>query len=153
MGFRLSPEAREYFDEVQSESTTGEFGSIWDSYYLSAMMGIKARERVPEDDEPGTEPFIDHVISRYDDQKYEIYGAMIMAEIERGAIPAEDHSEIRQLMLSILDSTDPSRLSEYGQRLLNCYAERGYQILSRQVLKPPNLDQFLIEYKAALDAA
>lgn len=153
MSFRLSSEAREYFDKIEQKSTTGSFDSMWDKYYLSAMMGIKARDRVIKDEEPTATPFVDSVITDYEDQKYEIYGALIIAEIERQGIPKSEEAEIRQLMLEILDSTDPTRLSDEGKILLNCYAERGYQILRNKVPMPADLDQFLSQYKDALATA
>lgn len=150
MSFRLSAAARKYFDDIEQKSTTGSFDSMWDKYYLAAMMGIKARERVVTDDEPTTTPFVDSVIADYEDQKYEIYAALIMAEIERQGIPKGEESEIRNLMLEILDSTDPTRLSPYGKTLLNCYADRGFKILQNKVPAPADLDTFLSQYKTAL---
>jgi hypothetical protein len=54
--------------------------------------------------------------------------------------------------LDILDSTEPTRLSDYGHQLLNCYAERGYRIIEDEVPVPGELDQFLKQYYKALQA-
>lgn len=151
MSFRLSPSARDYFNKVDQNSSTGEFDSMWDKYYLAAMVGIKARDRVKTDDEPTNEAFVDTVISDYDDQKYEIYAALIMAEIDRQNIPKREETEIRELMLEILDSTDPTRLTSYGKTLLNCYAEQGYRILETNTPTPGELDQFLRQYHETLE--
>lgn len=152
MSFRLSSSARDYFDKIEQKSSTGEFDSMWDKYYLAAMVGIKARDRIRTDDEPTENPFVESVISDYDDQKYEIYAALIVAEIERQNIPKREETEIRQLMLEILDSTDPTRLSSYGKTVLNCYAERGYRILENEIPAPGEFDQFLRQYHSTLDA-
>ncbi|MDS0223463.1 hypothetical protein NDI54_19160 [Haloarcula sp. S1AR25-5A] len=151
MSFRLSSSARDYFDKIEQNSSTGDFDSMWDKYYLAAMVGIKARDRIRTDDEPTDEPFVDSVISDYDDQKYEIYAALIMAEIERQNIPKRAETEIRHLMLEILDSTDPTRLTSHGKTLLNCYAERGYRILENEIPAPGEFDQFLRQYHEALN--
>ncbi len=150
MSFRLSSSARDYFDKIEKNSSTGEFGSMWDKYYLAAMVGIKARDRVRTDEEPTDEPFVDSVISDYDDQKYEIYAALIMAEIERQNIPKREETEIRHLMLEILDSTDPTRLSSYGKTLLNCYAEQGHKLLENRLPAPAEFDKFLEQYHDTL---
>lgn len=152
MSFRLSSKARDYFDNIEQNSSTGEFDSMWDKYYLAAMAGIKARERVKTTDEPTADPFVESVIADYDDQKYEIYAALIMAEIERQSIPKREEVEIRQLMLDILDSNDPTRLSAHGKTLLNCYAERGYRIIQNEVPKPGDLDQYLRQYHETLES-
>jgi len=151
MSFILSTGAREYFDDIEEKSSTGKFDSMWDKYYLAAMVGIKARDRVKTDEEPTVEPFVDTVIADYDDKKYEIYAALIMAEIERQNIPKREESEIRHLMLEILDSHDSTRLSDHGKTLLNCYAERGYRILENQIPTPPEFDQFLEQYHNTLE--
>jgi len=150
VSFRLSNDARDFFEDIESGSSTGGFDSMWDKYYFAAMVGIKARDRVPTDEKPTTEPFVDTVIEDYADQKFEIYAALIMAEIERQHIPKDEEDEIRELMLSILDSTDPTRLSDDGKKLLNCYAEQGYKIIRDSGPPPNEFDEFLRKYHIVL---
>lgn len=145
MSFRLSTEARSYYRQINERSTTGEFDSLWDQYYLSAMAGIKDRSRVPEDDEPAEE-FVTDVIQDYEDQKYEIYSALIVAEIEREGIPWDEKDEIREMMLNILDSSTHTRLSSYGTTVVNCYAEKGFRLVRSEITAPPELDEFLQQY-------
>jgi hypothetical protein len=151
MSFRLSDDAREYFDDIEDTSSTGGFDSMWDKYYFAAMTGIKSRDRTPIDKEPSTEPFVDTVIEDFADQKFEIYAALIMAEITRQHIPKNKEDEIRELMLDILDSTDPTRLSDHGKKLLNCYAEQGYKILQNSGPTPKEFDEFLQQYHKVLN--
>jgi len=136
MSFRLSTEARSYYRQINEKSTTGQFDSLWDQYYLSAMAGIKDRSRVSEDDEPGEE-FVTDVIQAYDDQKYEIYSTLIVAEIEREGIPWDEKQEIQDMMLKILDSSSHTRLSNYGTTVLNCYAEKGFRLIRSDITAPP----------------
>ncbi|RLM83823.1 MULTISPECIES: hypothetical protein [Haloferacaceae] len=150
MSFRLSTEARSYYRQINEKSTTGEFDSLWDQYYLSAMAGIKDRSRVPEDDEPGEE-FVTDVIQAYDDQKYEIYSTLIVAEIEREGIPWDEKQEIQDMMLKILDSSSHTRLSDYGTTVLNCYAEKGFRLIRSDITAPPELDEFLEQYQSFLE--
>lgn len=145
MSFRLSTEARSYYRQINEKSTTGQFDSLWDQYYLSAMAGIKDRSRVSEDDEPGEE-FVTDVIQAYDDQKYEIYSSLIAAEIDREGIPWGEKQEIRSMMLKILDSTSHTRLSDHGTTVLNCYAEKGFRLMRSDITAPPELDEFLEQY-------
>jgi hypothetical protein len=150
MGFRLSDTAREYFDNIEETSSTGGFESMWDKYYFAAMVGIKARDREVTDDEPTADPFVETVIDDYQDQKFEIYAALIAAEIDRQNIPQTAETEIRDLMLSILDSTDPTQLSDKGKQLLNCYAERGHKRLRDTGPAPTEFDEFLRKYHKVL---
>lgn len=150
--FRLSKNARTYFQNIEERSTTGDFDRVWDQYYLSVMAGIKARRRIPTDDEPNqSQEFVGEVIDEYTDQRYEIYSAMIVAEIEREAIPWDEKEEIRQLMLDILDSTSHTNLTDYGSTVLNCYAEHGYKIIESKIPEPGELDEFLEQYHNVLE--
>lgn len=150
MSFRLSTEARSYYRQINERSTTGEFDSLWDQYYLSAMAGIKDRSRVPEDEEPAEE-FVTDVIQDYEDQKYEIYSTLIVAEIEREGIPWDEKDEIREMMLKILDSSSHTRLSNYGTTVLNCYAEKGFRLVRSEITASPELDEFLEQYHNYLE--
>lgn len=153
MAFRLSNAAREYFDSIEKTSSTGGFESMWDKYYFAAMVGIKARDREVIDDEPTADPFITAVIGDYQDQKYEIYAALITAEIDRQNIPQDAEDEIRGLMLGILDSSDPTQLSDKGKKLLNCYAERGHKRLRDAGPVPAGFDEFLRKYHQVIEQA
>ncbi|MFB6245953.1 MAG: hypothetical protein ABEJ03_06430 [Candidatus Nanohaloarchaea archaeon] len=150
MSFRLSTEARSYYRQINERSTTGEFDSLWDQYYLSAMAGIRDRSRVPEDDEPAEE-FVADVIQDYEDQKYEVYSSSIVAEIEREGVPWDEKDEIREMMLKILDSPSHTRLSDYGATVLNCYAEKGFRLVRSEITAPPELDEFLEQYHSYLE--
>lgn len=152
MSFKLSKEARSYYANINKATSINELETDWDKYYLSAMAGIKARSRVPDEEEPpAKQQFVDYVIQAYEDQKYEIYGSLIAAEIDRQGIPWGQKEEIRQLMLNLLDSDSNTRLSEEGTRALNCYAEKGSRLVRSEIRPQPELDQFLKEYYELLD--
>lgn len=151
MPFKLSSDARNYFREIDQDSAHGSFDTLWDQYYLSVMAGIKARSRVPNEEAPSNDPFIDHVIQDYEEHKYELYSALIVAEIEREGIPWGAEDEIRELMLNILDSSSNTRLSENGAHILNCYGEKGFQIIRSEILEPPEIDEFLEKYHEIID--
>lgn len=150
--FRLSKEARSYFNNVNKASAINELEADWDKYYLSAMAGIKARSRVPDGQEPPAEQeFVDYVIQSYEDQKYEIYGSLIVAEVDRKGISWEEKEEVKQLMLNLLDYESNTRLSEEGVRTLNCYAEEGFRLVRSEITPQPQLDQYLEKYYELLD--
>lgn len=150
MPFKLSSEARNYFQEIEENSTHGSFDTLWDQYYLSAMVGIKARSRVPDQEAPSNDPFIETVIQDYEEYRYELYSALIVAEIEREGIPWEAEDDVRNIMLDILDSSSQTRLSEEGANTLNCYAEKGFRIIRNEIPMRPEIDEFLEEYHQVL---
>ncbi len=70
MSFGISFSSREYVDDIKDKSTTGSFDTMWDKYYMSAMVGIKARDRVITDDEPTSDPFTEYVIMKIRSMKF-----------------------------------------------------------------------------------
>jgi hypothetical protein len=91
------------------------------------------------------------VIQDYQDQKYEIYSALIVAEVEGEGIPWDEKDEIRELMLKILDSSANTCLSDYGTTVLNCYGEKGFKLIRSEISTPPGLDEFLEQYQGILE--
>lgn len=149
MSFKLSTDARAYFRDISDNSSTGKFDTLWDQYYLCAMAGIKSRSRVPDDEEPSKE-FSSEVIQDYDDQKYEIYSALIVAEIEREGVPWDEEAEIREMMMTYLSSDTATRLTDQGTKALNCYAEKGFKLIRDEIPAPPELDEFIRAYHQLL---
>lgn len=152
MAFKLSDEAYDWFNSIQTKSSTGEFENQWEMYYYASMVGIRARERVGEGQEPDTESFARFVTKNFQNQKFEIYSGLVMAEIERQNIPKNEKAEIKSLMLNILDSSDATRLSDDGKTLLNCYAESGYKILRDAGPAPTDFDLFLQLFVQEIEA-
>jgi len=54
-------------------------------------------------------------------------------------------------MLTLLDSNSSTRLSDEGIQVLNCYAEKGSQLIRSEIMPPPKLDTFLELYYKLLD--
>jgi len=146
MGFVLSDEAREYFRELEKYSSMGGLDSVWDQYYLCLMVGLENRKLSSE--EPSGEEFIDKFIDDYYEQRYEILGSLITAEIERKGIPWGEKERIRKEMLTLLDSSTSHNLTETGQEMMNRYAQGGFQILRENIpgVIDYGLDKFLTKY-------
>ena len=143
MSFRLSEEAREYFRKIDDHSKSGTFRVLWDKYYLSLMVGL-ARAKLGKET-PRDQEFVTYFIDEYRDQRNEIISLFIAIEIGRRGIPAEE-PEIRKLMLELLDAESPTGLTEEGHRLMNKYAEGGFEIIRDEVAQPLEFDVFLKKY-------
>ncbi len=143
MSFRLSQEARAYFKPIDDRSSSGSFRSIWDKYYLCLMVGLQ-KSRLGKDTAQEQE-FIGYFIDDYRDQRFEIVALFITAEINRRGLPSEEHA-IRKLMLELLDPGSPTGLTEEGHRLLNKYAEGGFEIIREEIPDPSEFDMFIKKY-------
>lgn len=148
MGFKLSPEAKEYFETIDSKSRTGKFGVMWDGYYFSFMTGAMHRKVAPE---PSTTPFVEYFPEQtYYPHRHEILAMLVSAELDRNAIPRHDEPQVRALMIKLLEPGNPTGLKSEGMKRMNCYAEAGFQILRDRVPGPTDLHEFLAEIYAIL---
>jgi len=146
MSFRLSGEAREYFRVIDDNSRTGTFETLWDKYYLCLMAGI-SRQKIGK--ETGTEwEFFQRFIEQYRDQRYEIIAAFVAAETQRRGIPTNE-TETKNLMIELLDPESPTCLTDAGHRMMNKYAEGGFECVREEIMRPHEFDRFMLEYVRA----
>lgn len=52
--------------------------------------------------------------------------------------------------VKILDSSSHTRLSDYGNSVLNCYEEKGFRLIRSEITAPPELEEFLELYHGVL---
>lgn len=143
MAFRLSRDAKAYFKKIDDESSTGTFESMWDYYYLCLMIGFRDGKL---GEEPNTEDFYDRFHSSYDSSKYQIIASLVSAEIRRQGIIITDGEDIRKLMLDLLDKDTTTSVSTNGLKLMNRYADRGFNIINEKIPDPREMDIFLKRY-------
>ncbi len=143
MSFRLSQTARDYFRRIDDNSTTGKFETLWDKYYLCLVSGLVHRRLGQE---TGTDAeFITSFIAQYFDQRFEIIAAFVAAEMARKDIPVEE-KEIRRLMVDLLNPNSPTYLTDEGHRLMNRYAEGGFEVIRDAIPDPFEFDLFMKEF-------
>jgi len=147
MSFRLSRRARAYFTQIDDHSKTGTFDSVWDKYYLCLMVGFK--ERKLGEEPPQEDIFINEFIQDYRDQRFQIISGLVLAEAKRQGIPLDDEIKLRDLMLELLDHLSVTALTDDGHKLMNRYAEGGFQIIQERIPDPSEFDAFLRGYYEA----
>ena len=144
MSFRLSEKARNYFRRIDEKSTSGKFDTMWDKYYLCLMAGFT---EVELGDEISQEyEFIDRFIQDYYEQRLQIVAALVDAEIRRRGISLEDSEMILKIMNDLVEPSSPTCLSDEGHRLMNRYAEGGFNVISERIPQPYDFDMFLKQY-------
>ena len=144
MTFRLSEEARQYFTKIEERSTTGKFERIWDRYYLCLMAGFLRKKLGKET--PASDEFVSTFIQQYSPQRYQIIALLIATEIKRQGIQKDDKENIKDLMLLYLDHQSITSLSDEGHKIMNRYAEGGFESIREEIPQPYEFDVFMREY-------
>jgi hypothetical protein len=142
MGFIMSNDAKKFFNKL-NESKHGRFQYQFDFYYLCLIAGLI--NETPS--ECKGEEFFDEFPSGFVLQREQIIGLLIATQIKRDKIDVENRDRLERLMLKLVQPDSPTRLSDYGESLMNQYAENGFKrILEKIPLPPTNLDTFLVSY-------
>jgi hypothetical protein len=142
MSFNMSPDSKMYFNKINRESKSGKFQTQFDFYYLCLIMGLIKKELK----ENIGEKFLDEFPSDYHAQREQILGLLISSEIERKGVDFDDRKKIEETMLKMVKPDSPTRLSETGEKLVNQYAQGGFELISNKIPSAYNLDTFLIHY-------
>lgn len=146
MSFVFPKGARGYFKAVDDlRSGLPKFDSMFDKYYLCAMVGLDARRLAGDEDLEG-DKFVDGYPGEYQAQADLIAGLLIDAELDRQRISPEDRGSIEREMIRLLNPQATTKLSDEGMRLLNRYAASGFKLIRERVLQPHTLEDFLIAY-------
>lgn len=83
----------------------------------------------------------------YDNCKDYIARFLIATEAKLQGISENDANDLESLMTTYVDSHSKMRLNIVGERRLNQYAARGYDIMrSRMLGKHRHLEEFLLDY-------
>lgn len=144
MSFRLSKEARQYFIRLEGKSTTGKFSSFWDKYYLCLMVGFLNKKFGKEP--PTSMEFLRDFVQDYSPQRYQIIALLISTELKRQGIKKDDKESIQKNILELIDHSKITGLSDEGQKLMNRYAQGGFEKIYEDIKQPYEFDVFIKEY-------
>ncbi len=142
--FVLSHEANSFFEKIDKESRHGKFGLKFDYYYLCLVAGFIKKD-ISKDIRNGSD-LVKAFPTEFHSQREQIIGLLIATEIERNKINKDNRERLEKLMLELVQPDSPSKLSPKGLKLMNRYAQSGFDYISEKIPSPYNLDTFLIQY-------
>jgi hypothetical protein len=151
VSFKVPIELRDYFRLIDDQASH-KFKYLFDKYYLCLMIGLQNVELGKEEDIENAE-FIDHYPEPYADKAELITGLLINAEMERQCIEPDARESIQSLILKLIDNNSPTKLSMYGNGLLNSYAAGGMNIIRENIPKTNELETFLVFYHRLINAS
>lgn len=150
MAFRIKNEAKDWFKYVRPSM---EFD--FDYYYLCLMAGLASKQK-GEQDLPQSETT---ELTQDFPGDYRLRGRVIVAlfiktDLELMGISLTERATLNEHIHKLVEPHSASGLSNEGERLINRYANRGFDILTEWFdEKPRKLEIFLPLYKRKLDLA
>lgn len=146
MPFRMPKKCRSYFDHITDRSDETKLDTLFDGYYLCALIGL-GQGKLNDNPDLESSAFVDNYPSDFAESGDYIAGLLICAEVKRKGIPANDANALEKLMTKIVDSRSRTRLSSEGEELLSKYADRGIDvILEKMAGMHTTLENFFQDY-------
>jgi len=140
VGFNMSHNAKQYYDKLRD----GEIIKIqFDFYYICLLIGFKFKEFGKNVE---LVEFFHKFPNEYLSRKEEIIGTLITTEIKRLGVNVENKSRVQELMLKLVNPESITRLSSEGEKLMNKYAEGGFNFIVEKIGSCSTTDTFLVRY-------
>jgi hypothetical protein len=149
MSFRIKNEAKDWFKHIKDNM---EFA--FDYYYLCLMVGLASKQKKDQDiPESDTAELTQDFPGDYRLRGRLIIALFIKTDLELMGINLAEKVALNEYFHKLVDPHSSSGLSNEGERLINRYANRGFEILTEWFDdKPRNLEIFLPMYKRKLDS-
>ena len=150
MSFRINGEAKEWFKNIRPEMEYD-----FDYYYLCLMAALAKKEKSDRDTpQAETSEITQDFPGEYRTRGRVIIALLIKTELEMMGINLTERNELNEHIHKLVNPLSPNGLSNEGERLMNRYANRGFEILKEWFEnKPIELEVFLPLYMRKLDLA
>jgi hypothetical protein len=147
--FRLRTDTTEWFAHIERKPP---LRTLFDLYYLCALLGIASRRRSDPRDSGNAPVFVQHVIDEYRPQELLIAGLLLRAELAHYGYDLSDREAVQAQLASLVG---PGGISDQGAETLNQYASGGFDLLQERYgeAKPETTAQFLPKYVELLAEA
>ncbi len=150
MAFRLPGGAKLWFKEIEPKFGTA---PLFDMYYLCLMAGL-ATSTLKEGKDSESSELVDYFPAEYNKNGKIIIGLLLSRELNRLGIDRQDKTALNEGIATLVDPNTPSRLKSEGMRLMNRYANGGFEVLEQQwfVERPQHIEAFLPLYYKNLNS-
>ena len=142
--FMLGPSARLYFENLEKSSTSGKFSILLQKYWLCAQLGMVHGRK--GNDDGNRKAIIANIAPPLAEHAQNIRAAAFYQHCADFALNPKDEEEMLSTMKSFFDQERPHKLGQMALRMLDDYAEGGFQILQEKIPRPTDLADFLVDY-------
>lgn len=137
--FRLRADTQDWFSRV---GRTPPLRTLFDLYYMCALLGLASRRRSDPTDTGNAPVFVQHIIDDYRPQEILIVGLLLRAELAHYGYDLSDRDAVQTQLASLVG---PAGLSDHGADTLNQYASGGFDLLQERYgqARPETTAEFL----------
>lgn len=148
MPFYLRNDTESWFSHIKDQRP---LETKFDLYYFCLMLGFAAGRKSSPSERSATTEFQKNFVKTYIPVQKLIIGLLINAELKRLGIDATEKDQVYNLLTSLVDPENQTKLTETGINKLNEYASGGYDILSEELpSKPYTVEEFFRTYSSLL---
>jgi|APSaa5957512493_1039668.scaffolds.fasta_scaffold32040_2 hypothetical protein len=141
--FRLSYDARKYFEKINKNSTSGKFKIMLQQYWLCAQIGILYNEKgTPPDKKPLTDKFAFPL----KEHQHLIRAFAYWRHAESKNIDPKNEDDVMPSLSMFFDQEALTKLGKLGMSTLDKYAAGGFSIIRKEIPNETDLARFLLEY-------
>jgi hypothetical protein len=111
------------------------------------MLGLAGNRKSPISGKSDATEFQKTFVKAYIPVQKLIIGLLIHAELKHLGVDISEKEEVHGILIGLVDTDSPTKLTEKGLNILNEYASGGYDILTEYFpTKPYSLEDFLRSY-------
>lgn len=148
MPFYLRNDTEAWFSHIKDQRP---LETKFDLYYFCLMLGFAAGRKSSPSDRSDTTEFQKNFVKTYIPVQKLVIGLLINAELKRLGIDSTEKDLVYNLLTSLVDPENQTKLTEAGINKLNEYASGGYDILSEELpSKPYTIEEFLRTYRTLI---
>ncbi len=145
LNFLFGTDAREYFKFLEVNSETGKFKILLQKYWLCAQIGLLYGEK----SDPGIEKggwVTDTIAPPLKSEAHNIRALLFYRFLSDETFDISDEKEMLEAMNAFFSDETDHKLKSRAVRVMDDYAQGGFEKISSTIKNPIDLASFLIDY-------
>ena len=148
--FRFGQEAREYFDKIDKNSTSGKFKIKLQAYWLCAQIGILYNEKGTPPEKKWLVDYFAPPLKSYEDL---IRAFAFWRHAKTKNLNPKKESEMLPALDNFFDENARTKLDKIGMNTFDKHAAGGFEIIRDRIGEETDLASFLLEYLELIENA
>jgi hypothetical protein len=137
--FQLSRDVPKWFADIETHYPTK-----FDLYYLCAIAGLKAERK----SEPvNATDLVENFPLQFKPTGHLLVGLLLSTELRLAGVDLKERLQVHRIIGELVDPSSPSSLRDEGLKVLNRYAQGGFDKLCEEFAdRPRTVETFIRKY-------
>jgi hypothetical protein len=137
--FQLSTDVVKWFSDIEKH-----YPIRFDLYYLCAVVGIRFEVK---SDPVNAKDLIENFPGGFEHTGRLLIGLLLSTELRLAGVDLDEKTEVERTIGHLVDPASPSNLSDDGVKLMNKYAQGGFNYLFEKFAdRPRSIETFIRKY-------